>query len=380
MLNKLTKFIVILLMIIGALGVRTFDIHGEDDGSITIDLIHQEDKDGTRIDTPIPGIEFDVYHVWQYQFSKNDDKEEIDILLHNSFNNIVTITSDMSEDEIQKKVSLFVENIDDVDPIMTTVPSDKDGRIVVSGLELGGYLFVMKETIEYDGYLYQVSPFLVSIPRNIENNWLYDVNAFPKLEIIKDEPPLDKKINGSDEFRLKVNYEEFTYTIETVMPRMAEVFEIYDTMEPVLEFRPYESLDELIEVTIGSKKLSLEELKNQVKIEGQKLTVMFTRQQLRDYKRQPVSITFGARIRKGADLSKYIDKKVPNECEYKLNNIYKKKDAVYVLPPSPPWNPPKTGIYIVDVVVGDPWYFTGFLLITTSFVLMLSRRNRKQKA
>ena len=376
MFNKLTRSIVISLMILLTLCVNTFNIVGEDTGSVTIDLIHQEDKDGKRIDTPIPGVEFNVYQLWTYE---DINEEEINIILNNSFENKVEITSDMSEDEIQKKALTFMENIEGEDPLLTTSKSDSNGRIVVSGLELGGYLFVMKDIVEYDGALYEVSPFIITVPRNINGDWLTDVNAFPKLEIVKDEPPLDKTVNDQKEYKLKVDYEIFYYTIKTNMPKLADEFEVYDTLEPVLEFAPYKSLDELIEVRIGSKKLSLDELKKQVKIDGQKLTVIFTKEQLKEYKEKEVVIKFNCRIRKGADLSKYIDKRVPNDCSYKLNNTFKKSDKVFVIPPPPPWNPPKTGIYIVDVVLGNPYYFGGFVLLILIFILGTLRKTRNNR-
>ena len=376
MFNKLTRSIVISLMILLTLCVNTFNIVGEDIGSVTIDLIHQEDKDGKRIDTPIPGVEFDVYQLWTYV---NVSDEEINIKLNNSFENKVEITSDMSEDEIQKKALTFKENIEGEDPLLTTSKSDSNGRIIVSDLQLGGYLFVMKDIVEYDGALYEVSPFIITVPRNINGDWLTDVNAFPKLEIVKDEPPLDKTVNDQKEYKLKVDYEIFYYTIKTNMPKLADEFEVYDTLEPVLEFAPYKSLDELIEVRIGSKKLSLDELKKQVKIDGQKLTVIFTKEQLKEYKEKEVVIKFNCRIRKGADLSKYIDKRVPNDCSYKLNNTFKKSDKVFVIPPPPPWNPPKTGIYIVDVVLGNPYYFGSFVLLILIFILGTLRKTRNNR-
>lgn len=376
MFNKLTRSIVISLMILLTLCVNTFNIVGEETGSVTIDLIHQEDKDGKRIDTPIPGVEFDVYQLWTYE---DINEEEINIILNNSFENKVEITSDMSEDEIQKKALTFMENIEGEDPLLTTSKSDSNGRIVVSGLELGGYLFVMKDIVEYDGALYEVSPFIITVPRNINGDWLTDVNAFPKLEIVKDEPPLDKTVNDQKEYKLKVDYEIFYYTIKTNMPKLADEFEVYDTLEPVLEFAPYKSLDELIEVRIGSKKLSLDELKKQVKIDGQKLTVIFTKEQLKEYKEKEVVIKFNCRIRKGADLSKYIDKRVPNDCSYKLNNTFKKSDKVFVIPPPPPWNPPKTGIYIVDVVLGNPYYFGSFVLLILLFILGTLRKTKNNR-
>lgn len=377
MLKKLISYLLIILTIVTILNGRAFDIEAEpNSGSITIDIIHQEDVDGNRIDTPIPGIEFDVYQVWTYDMA---DKENIKIKFKDSFDNITQIDASMSEDEIQKKASLFAQNADESNKLFTVGPTDSNGQIVINDLEIGVYLFIMEGTVPYNGALYQIAPFMVSIPRKtLDGDWIYDVNAFPKPGIVKDEPPLDKTVNGEKQYQLKVDYEVFTYNLKTAMPKLADEFEIYDTLQDVLEFAPYESLDELIEVIIGGKKLSLEELEKQVKIEGQKLTVVFTKQQLQDHKEEEVVINFGAKIRQGADLSKYVEKKVPNDCEYKLNNTFKKSDKVYVTPPPPPWNPPKTGILIIDTIVGNPWYFASFILLILLFIFETLRKYRKE--
>lgn len=377
MLKKLISYLLIILTIVTILNGRAFDIEAEpNSGSITIDIIHQEDVDGNRIDTPIPGIEFDVYQVWTYDMA---DKENIKIKFKDSFNNITQIDASMSEDEIQKKASLFAQNADESNKLYTVGPTDSNGQIVINDLEIGVYLFIMEGTVPYNGALYQIAPFMVSIPRKtLDGDWIYDVNAFPKPGIVKDEPPLDKTVNGEKQYQLKVDYEVFTYNLKTAMPKLADEFEIYDTLQDVLEFAPYESLDELIEVIIGGKKLSLEELEKQVKIEGQKLTVVFTKQQLQDHKEEEVVINFGVKIRQGADLSKYVEKKVPNDCEYKLNNTFKKSDKVYVTPPPPPWNPPKTGILIIDTIVGNPWYFASFILLILLFIFETLRKYRKE--
>ena len=376
MYKKIINYILVLVSLIAVLNVRTFDIHADETGSVIIDIIHQEDVDGKRIDTPIPGIKFDVYQVWTYDMS---DKEDIKLLFNNSFKDITTIDASMSEDEIQKKTPLFVEKVEDAEKLMSVGPTDKNGQIVVDGLKQGVYLFVMDGVITYNNALYQVSPFMVSVPRKVDGEWLYDVKAYPKLGIVKDEPPLEKKVNGAYEYELKVDYEVVTYTLHTQMPKLAHEFKVYDTLEPVLEFAPFDTLDQLIEVKIGSYKLSLQELRKQVSIDGQTITVEFTKEQLEEYKEKDVVIAFGARIRRGADLTPYINKKVPNECEYEINNDFKKKsNIVPITPPPPPWNPPKTGILIVDTILGNPVYLIGFTIAVLVLIEEVFRRYRRQ--
>lgn len=59
---------------------------------------------------------------------------------------------------------------------------DKDGRISFTNLKLGLYLVIQNEAAE--GY-YAVEPFLVTVPMREEGEWIYHVNAMPKLELKK---------------------------------------------------------------------------------------------------------------------------------------------------------------------------------------------------
>ena len=374
MFKKFISYLLILISLITLLNVSVLAM--DEIGSITIDVTHQEDIDGNRIDTTIPGVSFKVYQIWTYD--NLDDPENVKIVFNDEFKNIVDINVNMSEDEIQKTAGKFLDAAKDSLKLFSTNLSDSNGRITLSNLKLGAYLFVNEEVIEYDGALYQIMPFLITVPRKINGEYVYDVKALPKLSIVKDEPPLDKLVNGEKEYQLKVDYEPVTYSIHTIMPKLADEFRITDTLEEVLEFNEYESLDELISVKIGSYKLSLDELDKQVTINKQTLKVEFSKKQLEEYKEAEVTIEFQARIKKGADLSKYVEKKVPNDCEYQINNTFKKSDKVYITPPPPPWNPPKTGILIIDKLLENPWIFVGFVVMVLLFIEETLRRNTKQ--
>lgn len=376
MLKKFISYVLVLISLITVFNVRVFAM--DEIGSITIDVIHQEDKDGNRIDTPIPDVQFDVYHIWTYD--NLDDPENIEIVFNDPFKDVVEINAKMSEDEIQKTASLFLNHINESNKLLTSFKSNSSGRIVLNDLKIGAYLFVCNEIIEYNGALYQIMPFLITIPRKINGEYVYDVNAYPKLSIVKDEPSLEKKVNGVYEYELKADYEPVTYSIHTTMPKLADEFRIRDTLEPVLEFIEYKNLNELISVTIGSTKLSLSELKKQVTIDGQTLVVEFTKKQLKEFKDQEVTIEFKAKIIEGADLSKYETKRVPNDCEYEINNIFKKSNRVYITPPPKKRTPPKTGILIIDTIVENPWYMMGFVLMVLMLVLGVLRKYRRQNS
>lgn len=61
-----------------------------------------------------------------------------------------------------------------------TTDIGEDGRVSFSDLETGLYLMVQTEASS--GY-YPVAPFLVTIPGKDRGEWVYDVDALPKLEL-----------------------------------------------------------------------------------------------------------------------------------------------------------------------------------------------------
>jgi len=78
----------------------------------------------------------------------------------------------------------------------TKLDIDAPGKIIFKDLELGLYLLVQDDPA--NGYE-KVSPFLVSVPALEDENYIYDVDASPKLALkvdttttvppVKDEPP-----------------------------------------------------------------------------------------------------------------------------------------------------------------------------------------------
>lgn len=61
----------------------------------------------------------------------------------------------------------------------------EDGMLTVENLNPGLYLVIQKETV---GGFESLKPFLVSIPMLEKGNYVYDVDASPKLEILKKTP------------------------------------------------------------------------------------------------------------------------------------------------------------------------------------------------
>lgn len=76
-----------------------------------------------------------------------------------------------------------------------TLTIGNDGTARFDGKVPGLYLLVQEKAAE--GY-YAVNPFLISIPMMVNDNYLYDVDAAPKLEVLKKlpEPPGDTPETG----------------------------------------------------------------------------------------------------------------------------------------------------------------------------------------
>lgn len=73
----------------------------------------------------------------------------------------------------------------------------EDGKVTFLKLDIGLYLIVQQSAAE--GYR-SVSPFLVSVPMQSEEGWIYDVDASPKAELIKEQPqfPAEPSAPGQD--------------------------------------------------------------------------------------------------------------------------------------------------------------------------------------
>ncbi len=68
-----------------------------------------------------------------------------------------------------------------------TLQIDENGNVMFDDLELGLYLVVQYDAAE--GYE-NVSPFLVSVPVNINGTYIYQVDATPKVGLINGGPPI----------------------------------------------------------------------------------------------------------------------------------------------------------------------------------------------
>ncbi|QQL00527.1 LPXTG-anchored isopeptide-forming adhesin PadA [Streptococcus oralis] len=159
------------------------------------------------------------------------------------------------------------------------------------------------------------------------------------------KPPVEtevtKKVNGKEHEDLKKEEELFEYKVTVPWPGIADTFSLTDTVVSELEVQA-----DSLNVKLGEKDNT--ELKTATKVEGQTVSLTLDKTQLEKISRkvtrrktkdvQYLELTFKAKIRPGADLSKYKKDgqvKVPNTADVALNDIKKTSNEVTVTPPKP---------------------------------------------
>ena len=159
------------------------------------------------------------------------------------------------------------------------------------------------------------------------------------------KPPVEtevtKKVNDKEHENLKKEEELFEYKVTVPWPGIADTFSLTDTVVSELEVQA-----DSLNVKLGEKDNT--ELKTATKVEGQTVSLTLDKTQLEKISRkvtrrktkdvQYLELTFKAKIRPGADLSKYKEDgqiKVPNTADVALNDIKKTSNKVTVTPPKP---------------------------------------------
>ena len=152
---------------------------------------------------------------------------------------------------------------------------------------------------------------------------------------------ITKKVNDKEHEDLKAEEELFEYKVAAPWPGIADNFTLTDTVVPELEVQA-----DSLNVKLGGKDNA--DLKGATTVSGQtvsltldktnleKITRKVKRRKVKDI--QYVELTFKAKIRKGADLSKYKKDgqvKVPNTADVILNDVKQTSNEVTVTPPKP---------------------------------------------
>ena len=161
-----------------------------------------------------------------------------------------------------------------------------------------------------------------------------DSNEVPVTPPTPDEPEIKKDVNGKESATLAKRDEVFTYNVKTSVAQDATAFSVTDKIEDVLEFVGKSS------ATLNGQALDA----SQIKVEGQTITLTLTEDQVKANGGQAVELTFDAKIKAGANLSKHVKEdgraRIPNKASYDASfphkpGVHKDSNEVPVTPPTP---------------------------------------------
>lgn len=183
MIKKLSLFIITLIIGTNYVLANTTNhiVDFNKTGTITITLKETVDK------TPIEGAKINIYKI-ALSTSKNNNLE---LEYDENILNCNIDTKDLSNpNEIDKCIKN--KNIWNQEKI-----TNKSGEVIFDELELG--LYLVKQTNKINGYS-NIEPFLIIIPKEENNKWIYDIKANPKTDIIRlIDLTVEKKWNVSNE-------------------------------------------------------------------------------------------------------------------------------------------------------------------------------------
>ena len=161
-----------------------------------------------------------------------------------------------------------------------------------------------------------------------------DSNEVPVTPPTPDEPEIKKDVNTKAEETLADRDQIFTYNVKTSVPTDATAFSVSDTLESVLDYAGS------VKASLNGQALDV----NQIKVEGQTITLTLTEDQMKANGGQAVELSFTAKIKAGADLTPYLTDRgftVPNTASYDAKfphkpGLHKDSNKVPVIVPKEP--------------------------------------------
>lgn len=129
-----------------------------------------KDSDETN---SIVGAEISLYYV----ASVSTDGNKLVYNYTNDFTNCSGDLSDLTNEGLTSAIKQCVT--EDVQAVQSGITND-EGVVVFNDLELG--LYLVKQTNKVTGYS-EIDPFLIKLPKEVENKWTYEISAEPKVDI-----------------------------------------------------------------------------------------------------------------------------------------------------------------------------------------------------
>lgn len=156
-------------------------------GSISVTLMNQDGK------TPIPGVELSLYHV--ATVSLNSKKN----LSYNFTDAFEDCGCGLEDPALSEKLDAFVkENSVSAEKLVT----DASGNATFMNLTLG--LYFVQQTNTVAGYA-PCTSFLVTVPNQTTDGYVYDVNAAPKTDVTRLTDITIKKVWNTDAYTNATN-------------------------------------------------------------------------------------------------------------------------------------------------------------------------------
>ena len=181
MLRKIITFCVtILLLLTCSYTVFAEKIDSKKTGSISVTLIDHKQNE------PIVGAELSVYYVATVGLNADG---KLSYVYTDSFENSGIALDDPS---LAAKLDTFVSE-HNVSSVKAT--TNKNGTAVCKDLALG--LYFIRQTGAVEGFA-PCTPFLVTVPNEKNDEYVYEVNASPKTEVVKLTSITIKKVWNTD--------------------------------------------------------------------------------------------------------------------------------------------------------------------------------------
>ena len=173
MISKRIKYflIFIILLSVGNKKVLANDNIVDFNKLGTINITLNESKE----DKPIKDANLTIYKIATVTEKDNN-------LYYQYQENITNCNADLTNllnEELSKEINKCIENLELTSITKTT---NNEGFIKFDNLQLG--LYLVKQTNKVEGYS-NIDPFLVAIPKEENNIWIYDIKATPKTVIIR---------------------------------------------------------------------------------------------------------------------------------------------------------------------------------------------------
>lgn len=181
MSRKILAFFITVLLIFTCCNVANAEkLNLDKRGSISLTLV---DK---NLNEPLVGAELSVYFV--ATVSENSDGK----LFYSFSEDFKSLNTKVDDAELVKKLDLFVSQ-NSLKPIKITTNSD--GIAFCDDLDLG--LYFIRQTGTVEGFT-PCTSFLVTLPNENNDEYVYDVNASPKTEVARLTDITIKKVWNTD--------------------------------------------------------------------------------------------------------------------------------------------------------------------------------------